>query len=96
MANRTNVVATIALETCSIALIVASFGESFSYSIKYKTRSTTTIASSTTRPMANTKPNSVSIFRLKPRASITANVANNDTGMVRVGIRVERQSCKKT
>ena len=62
IASKTRVVATMALETCSMALIVASFGVSFSLSIRNRTRSTTTIASSTSRPIASTMANIVSML----------------------------------
>ena len=47
--------------------------------------STTTMASSTTIPMANTKPNSVKLFNEKPNACITAKVPTRETGMARIG-----------
>ena len=38
------------------------------------------MASSTTMPMASTRPNSVRLFRLKPNAAMTANVPTIATG----------------
>ena len=58
--------------------------------------STTTIASSTTMPIASTRPNSVSVLIEKPNALMTANVPTSETGMVSVGISVVRQSCRNT
>ena len=52
-------------ETSSIALSVASRGAMPS-SMWCSTASTTTIASSTTRPMASTRPNSDSVLIEKP------------------------------
>ncbi len=56
--------------------------------------SITTIASSTTRPVASVSPKSVSWLIEKPSAFIKKNVPSSETGMVRVGISVVRQSCK--
>ena len=53
---------------------VASFGESFSSSITRSTFSTTTIASSTNRPMASTMPNMVSVLIENPAAASMAKV----------------------
>ena len=58
--------------------------------------STTTMASSTTMPMARTSPNSVSVLMENPNALMTAKVPTSDTGIVSVGISVARQSCRKT
>ena len=49
-------------------------------SISRSTFSTTTIASSTTRPIASTSPNSVSVLIEKPSALITAKVPISETG----------------
>jgi hypothetical protein len=64
MASSTSVVAMTALVTCSIVRIVAVLRSSFSVSIRYWTRSTTRMASSTTEPMARTSPKSVSVLML--------------------------------
>ena len=53
------------------------------------------IASSTTRPIASTRPSSVSELIEKPNAAITANVPTIDTGIATIGINVARQSFKK-
>ena len=60
------------------------------------TFSTTTMASSTTMPMASTKPNSEMLFRLKPTTAITAKVPTMATGTATMGISTVRQFCKKT
>ncbi len=53
--------------------------------------SITTIASSTTRPVASVMPNSVSVLIEKPSSLTNANVPISDTGMVIAGISVVRQ-----
>ena len=58
--------------------------------------STTTIASSTTMPIASTKPNSVRLFNEKPSAAITANVPIRDTGMATIGIAAARHDCRNS
>ena len=61
-ANSTKVVATMGPDTCSMALVTASFIGSFSSFKMRSTFSITTIASSTTIPIANTKPNNVMVL----------------------------------
>ena len=60
------------------------------------TFSTTTIASSTTMPMASTRPNSDRLFSEKPRAGMTANVPISDTGTAISGMIEARQFCRNT
>ena len=60
------------------------------------TFSTTTMASSTTRPMASTMPSRLSMLSEKPSISITASVATSDTGIAMVGMMVVRQLCRNT
>ena len=60
------------------------------------TFSTTTIASSTTMPMASTRPNSDSVLSENPSPSITANVPTSDTGTATSGMIEARQVCRKT
>ena len=60
------------------------------------TFSTTTMASSTTMPMASTRPNSVRVLMVKPRASSTAKVPTTDTGTASSGMIDARQVCRKT
>ena len=55
------------------------------------TFSSTTMASSTTMPMASTRPNMVRVLMEKPRAYMPANVPTMDTGTARQGISVARQ-----
>ena len=59
------------------------------------TFSTTTMASSTTMPMASTRPNSDSALIEKPNASITAKVPMSETGTASSGMIDARQVCRK-
>ena len=58
------------------------------------TFSITTIASSTTMPVASTMPNSVSVLIEKPKSLTNANVPMSDTGIVIAGMIVLRQFCR--
>ena len=60
------------------------------------TASTTTIASSTTRPIASTRPKSDSVLIEKPSSGKSANVPTSETGTASSGISVARQPCRKT
>ena len=60
------------------------------------TFSTTTIASSTTIPIASTNPKSEMLLMEYPSRAITAKVPMIATGTAMRGIRVARQLCKKT
>ena len=51
----------------------------------FSTFSTTMIASSTTRPIASTRPISVSVLIEKPNAAISPNVATSETGIATIG-----------
>ena len=81
--------------TSDMALRVASSGGSPASSCR-STFSTTTMASSTTSPMASTMPSRLSMLSEKPSASITASVATSDTGIAMVGMMVVRQLCRNT
>ena len=72
-------------DTSSIALMVASRGAR-PCSMWCSTASTTTMASSTTMPIASTRPNSVRLFRLKPTAAMTAKVPTMATGTATSGM----------
>ena len=76
---------------CPIDLRVASSGESPSSLITRSTFSTTTIASSTSRPIASTIANIVSMFTEKPSAASTPSVPSSTTGTAIVGISVARK-----
>ena len=65
-----------------------------SSAITRSTFSTTTIASSTSRPMARTRPNIVRVLMVKPATERTANVPSMTTGTAIVGISVARKFCK--
>ena len=82
-------------ETSCIALTLASCGLRPAAMLR-STFSTTTMASSTTMPMASTSPNSVSVLIEKPSISSTANVPTMDTGTASSGISDARQVCKNT
>jgi hypothetical protein len=58
------------------------------------TFSTTTMASSTSRPMASTIANMVSVLIEYPNAASTPNVPISTTGTAMVGISVARQFCR--
>ncbi len=79
----------------SIDFFVASFGDSPSSDISRSTFSTTTMASSTRRPIASTTPNIVSVLIEKPSAAITPKVPSSTTGTAIVGINVARRFCRK-
>ena len=63
--------------------------------MRSSTASTTTIASSTTTPIASTSPNRVSVLIEKPRAAKAAKVPTSDTGTTMTGMSVARQLCRK-
>ncbi len=65
-------------------------------SILRSTFSTTTMASSTTMPMASTSPNKVSVLIEKPNSNSSANVPMIDTGTAASGMIDARQVCRKT
>src|ERR1700712_426154 len=91
----TSEVAMTALVTSAMATLVASI-ESVMPSSKCRcTFSITTMASSTTSPVASVMPKSVSELMEKPKALIKANVPMSDTGIVTAGMIVDRQSCRK-
>ena len=94
-ASSTSVVATTGPVTCSIAFFAASAAASFSSSISRCVFSTTTMASSTTMPIARMSPNIEMVLIDMPAASRTANVPISETGMARGGTSVARQSPRK-
>ena len=91
----TAVVAMIGPVTSAIAVFAAARGGSPASSWR-STFSTTTIASSTTRPMASTMPSRLSMLSEKPKTCITASVAMSETGIAIIGMIVVRQLCRKT
>ena len=79
-----------ALVIWSMDLAVASRGERPSSLMMRSTFSTPTMASSTSRPMARTMANMVSMLMEKPKSPSTAKVPRMTTGTAMVGIRVAR------
>src|SRR5581483_8742378 len=92
---RTSDVAMTALVTSPIASDVALCGSQCSREMCRCTFSITTMASSTTRPVARMIPNNVSELIEKPNALIKAKVPTSDTGIVIAGMTVARQSSRK-
>ena len=82
-------------ETSLMARWAASRGASPASMLR-STFSTTTMASSTTMPMASTSPNSVSVLIEKPSISSTAKVPTIDTGTASSGITEARQVCRNS
>ena len=80
--------------TSSMVLCAAALGDM--PWVRYRsTFSTTTIASSTTMPIASTRPNSDSVLKEMPTADITANEPISDTGIAIRGMIAARQVCRK-
>ncbi|MDT4874304.1 hypothetical protein FQZ97_1095970 [compost metagenome] len=75
-------------------LRVASSGDSPSSRITRSTFSTTTMASSTSRPMARIMANMVRVLMLKPQAARMPKVPSSTTGTVIVVMMVARKFCK--
>ena len=95
--SSTSVMAMIGPVTWVIAFSVASAGvRCGSCSRICSTASTTTMASSTTMPMASTSASSDTVLAEKPSASITAKVPISATGTAMIGIRVARRLPRKT
>src|SRR5580658_1205964 len=92
----TSEVAITALVTSRMASDVALCGSQCSAAMCRCTFSITTIASSTTNPVARVMPNSVSELMEKPKILMKANVPISDTGMVTAGMMVARQSSRNT
>ena len=81
-------------DTSFMAWMVASLGV-IPCSMWCITASTTTIASSTTMPIARTRPNMESVFTEKPRSGKKMNVPMRETGTVSSGMIVARRFCRK-
>src|SRR3984893_18039018 len=94
-AHSTTAIAISAEPTSSMLLRAASRGANPAAMLR-STFSTTTMASSTTMPMAKTSPNNDRLFKLNPRAAMTANVPMSDTGTAIMGMMVARQFCRNT
>jgi len=90
----TSTTATSEVPISFMALMVASLGARFDLAMLRSTFSTTTIASSTTMPIASTIPNSVSRLMEKPRASMPLKVPISATKIATVQMMVERKLCR--
>ena len=88
-------VATMGPVTCSMLSMAASRALRPFSSMRRCTFSTTTMASSTTRPMARTRAKREMVLALIPAAKRTAKVPMIETGTAALGIRVALQFCKK-
>ncbi len=91
----TSTTATRAPPISSMALMVASRAESLNFVMLRSTFSTTTMASSTTMPMASTRPKSVSRLMEKPMTSMPAKAPISATKMATMQMIVERNFCRK-
>src|ERR1035437_7794791 len=94
-AIKTSEVAITALVTSPMARDVASCGSECSMAMCRCTFSMTTMASSTTSPVASVMPKRVSELIEKPKSLIKAKVPISETGIVTAGIMVARQSSRK-
>ncbi len=92
----TKTIATTGLLTSAIARRVASLESTCSCRMCRSTFSRTTIASSTTMPIASTMPNRVSELIENPNRYMPANVPISETGTASVGISVARRLCRKS
>ena len=92
-AHSTSAIAMIGPDTSFIAWCAAASGLRPSSMLR-STFSTTTIASSTTMPIASTSPNSVSVLIEKPSRYSAANVPTIDTGTAISGMIEARQVCR--
>ena len=92
-AQRTSAMAISAEPTSSMLLRAASRGASPD-AILRSTFSTTTMASSTTMPIASTRPNSDRLFSVKPNAAMKKKLPISETGMATSGMMAARQVCR--
>src|SRR5512144_1947859 len=92
-AHSTSAIATIGPDTSVIARCAAASGDLPS-SILRSTFSTTTIASSTTMPIASTSPNRVGVLIEQPSTYSAAKVPTTDTGTAISGMIEARQVCR--
>src|ERR1700677_1164995 len=92
-AQSTSAIATMGPDTSFIAWWAASRGLKPSWILR-STFSTTTMASSTTMPIASTRPNKVSVLIEQPKRYRKANVPTTETGTATSGMMEARQVCK--
>ena len=90
----TSTTATSELPISPIERMVASFGDRWCCAMLRSTFSQTTMASSTTMPMARIRPNKVSRLIEKPSASMPAKVLTSATTMATAQISVVRKDCR--
>ena len=95
-ATRTSEVAITALATSFIATEAARCASVMPSAICRSTFSITTMASSTTKPVARVMPNIVRVLMEKPSSFTKAKVPTSETGIVMAGIIVVRHSWRKT
>ena len=93
-AESTSAMPTSAPVISDIDLRVASSGDRPSSLMMRSTFSTTTMASSTSRPIASTIANMVSMLTEKPSTASTPKVPSSTTGTAIVGISVARKFCR--
>ncbi len=93
-ADRISAMPTTGADTSFIAWRVASRGD-MPCSMWWITASTTTMASSTTMPMARTRPNMESVFTENPSIGKKMKVPMIETGTVSSGMIVARTFCRK-
>src|SRR3954466_15811139 len=91
-AHNTRAIAITGPVTSSIALREASRGDN-PWASQRSTFSTTTIASSTTMPIASTNPNSDKLLSENPNGVIAKNVPSSEIGIGSSGITAPRQVC---
>src|SRR5215467_14763146 len=95
-ATSTSDVAITAPATSFIATEAALCGSVIPSTMCRSTFSITTIASSTTRPVASVIPNRVSVLIENPKAFTKMKVPISETGIVIAGMNVLLQSCRNT
>ena len=78
-----------------MAFFVASYGDRCSSRMILSTFSTTTMASSTTIPMARMSPSNVIMFSENPNMSMMPKVPMRDIGTAMAGISVALQLCRE-
>ena len=89
----TSAMAISARPTSSMLLRAASLGDK-PVAMLRSTFSTTTMASSTTMPIASTRPNSDRLLSEKPNRLITKKVPMSEIGIARMGMMAARQVCR--
>ena len=94
-AHNTSAIAISAEPTSSMLLRAASRGGRPAAMLR-STFSTTTMASSTTMPIARTSPNNDKLLSVKPNAAMKKKLPTSETGMATSGMIAARQVCKNT